>query len=272
MKRIFLILAALCLLLAGCAREEEPLPTESPIAPTLAPRKTVWVMESQTSQTQGRTSRLELIFDGIRVTEAVYWENDTETARYAVECDENGNYIRWTSADEVRAYTYDDSGRLLSFNTYSGETLTTGYEFTYDADGNRTRQVLLIDRLNVDQQTDYIYDEQGHNIRQEVYLGGELTRYSECVCDSEGRITSMTGYTADGQEDLLTEYVYDGDTETQISRNIYGEIIQTVVITRDSFGNIIRTESYSATGALLTTETTAWRAVTVPIDCPRASI
>ena len=272
MKKIFCILLTVCLLLAGCVRDKTPDPTESPTAPTLAPMKTVWVRESQTSQTQGKTSRLELIYDGTRVTEAVFYDNEVESTRYAVECDENGNFICWTSHEEVQEYTYDAAGRLLSFNTYSGDKLTTGYTFAYDAAGNRTSLRLTIDRLNVDQRTDYLYDEAGRNTRQEVYLGGELTRYSHCECDEAGRITAMTGYTAGGTEDLLTEYVYDGDTETQISRNIHGEIIQTVVITRDGFGNIIRTENYSATGALLATVTTVWRAVVVPVDCPRASI
>ena len=273
MKRILLIFAALCLILAGCGGKQ-PEPTAPTVTePTEPQMKTVWVRTSQTSETRGRTSRTELIYgENDRVTEAAVWVNDTETLRYAVECDENGNFIRWTSHEEVQEYTYDDQGRLLTYNCYTGETLTTGYEFTYDASGNRTRVRLHMDRLGVVQQTDYIYDEKGQNIRQEVYLGDELSRYSDCVCDEEGRLLTLTTYTADGKPDLITDYTYEGTVETQVSRNANGELIQTIVITRDTWGNIVRTESYSAAGVLLVTETTAWKAIAVPIDCPRASV
>lgn len=274
MKRILLLFGVLCLLLAGCGGETVPEST-APIVtePTEPQMKTVWVRTSQTSETDGLTSRTELIYDeNDRVTEVAVWVNDTETTRYAVECDGNGNFIRWTSHDEVQEYAYDDSGRLLSFSTYSDGTLVNGYEFAYDGSGNRTQVKLCLERIGVEQQTDYFYDENGHNFRQEVRLGGELSRYSECVCDEEGRIITMTGYTALGTLDLTTEYTYDGTTETQISRSADGNVIQTIVITRDGFGNIIRTEGYSGTGALLVTETTVWKAIEVPIDCPRASI
>lgn len=273
MKRILLFLAALCLILTGCGKKQ-PEPTEPTVTePTEPQMKTVWVRTSQTSQTEGLTSRTELIYDeNDRVTEVAVWVNDTETTRYVVECDENGNFIRWTSHEEVQEYTYDASGRLRTFCCYAGETLTTGYEFTYDDSGNRTRFALRMDRIGVEQQTDYFYDENGHNIRQEVSLGGELSRYCDCVCDADGRILTLTSYSADGTPDLTTEYTYDGSTETQISRSADGAVIQTIVITRDGYGNIIRTENYSSTGALLVTETTAWKAIEVPIDCPRASI
>lgn len=273
MKRILGFFAALVLIFGGCA-QKEPEATQPPATEPTGPQtKTVWVRASQTSQTEGLVSRTEMIFDEQdRVTEVAVWVNDAESARYAVECDENGNYIRWTSHEEIQEFTYDGQGRLLSFCCYTGEVLTTGYEFAYDDSGNRTRLTLRMDRLGVSQQTDYIYDENGHNIRQEVYLGGELSRYADCVTDEDGRILTMTGYTADGTPDLTTTYTYDGSTETQTSRTADGTVIQTIVITYDDQGNAVRTESYSGTGALLVSETTTWKAIEVPIDCPRASI
>ena len=56
MKRILLILAALCLILAGCG-EKKPEPTEpTATEPTEPQMKTVWVRTSQTSQTHDRTA------------------------------------------------------------------------------------------------------------------------------------------------------------------------------------------------------------------------
>ena len=273
MKRFFCILLALGLLLAGCAGNA-PAPTDPPEAdPTEPQMKMVWVRTSQTTQTQGLTNRTELIYDANdRVTEAAVFVNEAETARYTVECDENGNFIRWTSHEEVQEYVYDAAGNLLRYETFKNGDLATGYTFTYDAAGNRISQELRIQRLGVAQRTDYLYDDQGRNIRQEVYLDGKLTRTADCVCDDQGRILTMEGRAADGTLEHITEYAYEGGVETRVSRTPEGEVIQTILIIRDSWDNIIRTESYSGTGALLVTEITAWKLIAVPADCPRASI
>ena len=50
-----------------------------------------------------------------------------------------------------------------------------------------------------------------------------------------------------------------------------GTVTQKTVITYDDQGNLLSTVIYDGSDTLISSETHTWKAIQVPIDCPRAS-
>lgn len=274
MKKLLILLLSLTVLLSFCACGREPANT--PTEPTQPPTKTVYVHSSITQSNGSTISRTEYVYDASDcLTAVVVYTGDTESRRYSVTCDENGNPIRWVATvdgtESATEYTYDDQGRSLGTYIYTDGQLVTSTEYTW-GDGQRVSVTAKAPPQNYESRSEYTYNENGHLIRQDLYANGQLSSYSVCTCDETGRPLRIDSYTVDGVHTGATTYSYDGNTETRTFQDDSCAFTQTVTLTYDNHGNLLTSTTCDSEGNVLSTETHTWKAVEVPIDCPRASL
>lgn len=273
MKKRTALLAALSLTLCLTAcSQESPASTDGPTVPTEPPMKTVYVHSSITQEFGSTVSRTEYIFDEQdRVEEVVVYTNDVETKRHSVECDENGNYIRWTSDGSVMEYTYDAEGHSLGMTMYISGNLVSATAYTWE-NGLRTSVTTQMAGQNMTQQVLMIYDSGGQLLRQDSYSADSLVSYSVYAYDGDGRVTTMTTYQPDGSLYSLSTHAWEGNTQTIVTTDSDGAVMQTAVLTYDENKNLLTHTVYNALGDQVSKEIHTWKAVQVEPDCPRASV
>lgn len=269
-KQLFLLFLSV-LTLAGCAKDT-PSPTVSTSAgePVTADTRTVYICTSQSMSSGGSVTRTDYLLDeNDQVREAVVYTNGTETMRYDVECDANGNYIRWVSGDITSTYTYDEQGRPLVKTFYHGDTVTGSVEQVWDG----SLQTALIARNgSQEQRTSYFYNENGQKIREELYQNSVLVSYSQLTLDEEGRAASQNVYQADGTLHSTVSYTYEGNTVTATTTLADGTVQQRAEDVYDDHGNLTATTVFDGEGNVLTQKTTTWTPIEVPLTTPRAAI
>ena len=270
MRKFAAILASLglCLSFAACAEKPTPSPTE----PTEPPYKTVFVHASITRESGSTISRTEFVFNEQEwVTEVVVYTNGTETKRHSVLCDENGNYTRWTSAGSTMEYSYDTEGHSLGMSMYIGGQLVSATEHTWEK-GLRTSVTTTMAGQNMTQKVLMTYDSGGKLLRQDSYNADILVNYSIYAYDVQGRVASMTTYHPDGSLYSVGTHTWDGNSQTIVTTDRDGAVMQTAVLTYDEHHNILTHTVYNALGDPVTKETHTWKAIRVDPDCPRASV
>ena len=272
MKKRFILLAAAVLLMsmAGCCKDTPGEPT--PTATTQKQTRTVFLHESVTHSIGGKISKTQYVYDGTdRLTDVVVYDDDVETRRYLVTCDEVGNPIRWASEESATEYTYDTQGHITCTKVYSGDTLITTTEQVW-AGGLRISVIANSPAQDFENRTEYTYDGQGRLIRQDMYMGGQLSSYSICHSDEQGRLMSTDTYTPEGALTKTTIYAYDKNSERRTFLDAGGAITQTTLLTYDDFGNLLTSQTTNLHGELISGETHTWRAIEVPLDSARASV
>jgi hypothetical protein len=85
-------------------------------------------------------------------------------------------------------------------------------------------------------------------------------------------VVNATAYLPDGSAASQITYVYGDVTETRTTTLADGTVTQIVVLTYDENGNLATSVTRDGAGSVIEKQTHLWRAVTVPIDCPRAPI
>lgn len=277
MKRYLLIVLALCLVLGGCTKKGgTTTPTPSATAPT-APEgpklKTVYVHTSITREVGNTINRTEYLYDAQdRVTEVLAYTNGQETNRHSVECDEYGNFIKWISADgKVTEYSYDDSGHSLGYAIYNGMELISSVEYTWDGD-LRTSVTNKIPSGGMEQRAALTYDNQGNLIRQDTFVNGTLSNYAVYTTDAKGRVSTVETFLPDGTLSLRSTYVWEKNTETVTITLPDGTVNQIVETTYDGSGNLLSQIVMDGQNNVFTKEIHTWKAIQVPVDCPRASV
>lgn len=280
----FLCALVLCLSLAACSNGETPettvstttapttIATTAPADPTV---KTVYVHTSITSASDTMDARTEYIYDENNcLTEIIQYSGTSQTQRYAVVCDENGNFIEWNTtvgALELSIrYAYDDQGKQLGSSQYHNGELMSQTLYTW-ANGVHTEILAVMPAQNRETRTQYTYNSQGIRVREDHLVNNVLQRYGIYTADEEGRVASISFYQADGSIHSTVSYSYDGLTETQTTTNPYGQIQQKVITTYDEHGNLLEKQTYDQENNLISTVTHTWMAITVPVDSPRAS-
>lgn len=271
MKKLFVLLSVLFLLcLTACTKS--PASTTEVTVPTEPQSKTVFVHTSITQEFGSTVSRTEYLFDEQdHVTEVVVYTNDTETKRHSVECDENGNFIRWHSDGSVTEYTYDDHGHPLSVLIYINDGLVSSTEYTWEND-LRTSVTSNIVSQGMTQRAIMTYDSSGRLLRQDSYTADTLISYTIYSTGGDGRIASVTAYLPDGTLLYTSTYTREGTTETITSTLPDGAIHRTAVLTYDEHGNLLSQVICDSENNIISKEIHTWKAVVVPIDCPRASV
>lgn len=289
MKRVIYILTAVCIVLclAGCVQAPpaptapsapttppttEPTEPSTPPPPPETPTKTVFVHSSITQEYGSAMSRTEYLFDEQDwVTEVVVYTNGVETKRHSVECDENGNYIRWISDGSVMEYTYDAEGHSLGMAMYIGGSLVSSTTYTWE-NGLRTSVTTQMASQNMTQKVLMTYNANGILLRQDSYSADTLTSYSIYATGEDGQVQSMTTYLPDGSLHSQSTHSWEGGSQTITTTDPKGAVTQIAVLTYDEHGNLLTHEIYDADKNLISKETHTWRAVEVELDCPRASV
>jgi hypothetical protein len=269
MKKSVVLLSCLFLLgMTACKEKPEATPTD----PTLSQTKTVYVHTSITQEYGSTVNRTEYLFDEAdHVSEVVVYTNSTETKRHRVECDENGNYIKWISDGSVTEYSYDELGHSLGMSLYINDVLISSTEYTWEND-LRTSITTKMEAQGMTQRILMTYDSSGRLLRQDTYTADTLSSYSIYATGEDGRVTSVTLYQPDGTLISTNTYTRAGTKETITSTLPDGTVNQTAVLGYDEQGNLLTQEIFGSNGQLISRETHTWKAVVVPIDCPRASV
>lgn len=278
MKKCLTALAVLiALAFSGCSPEPGTDPTgDTAPETTSVPVKTVYVHSSITQTYGETTTRTDYLYDEQeRLTQVVISTNDTETLRYQVTCDRNGNPIRWDTTMEGKAssieYTYDDWGNTLGTYAYTDGVLMSATEYTW-GNGLRVSVTAGAPTQNYERRTEYTYDENGVLFRQDLYINGELSTYTVCASDPEGKLTESRSYDLDGELLSIITYTYDGTNETRVTTDAHGDLLQTQELSYDEAGNLLQSGVYDQNGELLARETHIWLPIQTDPDCPRASI
>ena len=267
MKKITALLGALALLcgLTACNNS-----SADPTEPTQAASKTVYVHSSITQEFGSTVSKTEFVFDETdRVKEVIVYTNDAQTKRHSVECDENGNYIRWTSDSSVTEYTYDEAGHItLMTMSVDGNTVSsTAYGWE-----NGLRTSVITKMGDMTQTALMTYTAAGVLLRQDSYSGDNLTSYCIYALDDSGSVKTMSTFNPDGSLQSIGEHRWEGNTQTITTTAADGSVIQIALLTYDEAGNLLTHEIYDGQQKLISKETHTWKAVEVAPDCPRASV
>lgn len=250
----------------------DPADPSDPPDPPEPPTKIVYVHSSLTQEVGSTVSRTEYLFDGEdRVAEVVVYTNNVETKRHSVQCDEHGNYIRWISDSSVMEYAYDGEGHSLGMTMYVDGKLVSSTTYTWE-NGLRTSATTQTSAQNMTQKVLMTYNASGHLLRQDSYTADELTSYSAYTTDAAGIIQFMTTYHPDGKLHSRSTYRWENRTQIITVTDAAGAMIQIDASTYDEHGNLLSREVYDAGNNLISKETHTWRAVRVPLDCPRASV
>lgn len=282
MKRLSLFLAfLLCVGLAGCAETPQgpsaslttaPSTTTAYVDPTV---KTIFVHTSVTTASDTMDATTEYLYDeNDHLVEVIQYSGTSQTQRYSVVCDENGNFIQWnTTVGELSLsiqYSYDAEGRKLGSSQYHNDELMSSTVYTWNGD-------LLVQTLSVmpAQNSElcarYTYNSQGIRVREDHLINNVVVRYGIYTNDDSGRVLTVNYYLSSGVRESLVEYTYEGLTQTKITYAADGTMQQKAVVTYDEFGNLLCTQTYDSQNKLISTETHTWKAIQVSIDCPRAS-
>ena len=118
---------------------------------------------------------------------------------------------RSTDAEGTHAYTYDAIRRLRTVNN-SNTALQPNETYTFDAVGNRlishlsNTHAYTRNRLNQDQQFNYVYDDEGNLTKETSRTDGS---FSDFTYDFRNRMTLIVQKTSGGVETGRAEYVYD---------------------------------------------------------------
>lgn len=272
MKRLFCFLAALTLTaLWGCDTTPDPtVPTEPKNT------KTVFVHTSITQNSATMDARTEYIYDeNDLLKEVIQYSGTTQTRLYQVKNDENGNFTQWfcTVGSTVLSidYEYDNEGHSTSTAYYQNGELMTSLRYTYE-DGLRTAMISTMPAQNSESRTEYIYNSQGAMVRQDQFVNGSLSRFGICSTDALLRVVRIAFYTPNGTPDATAIYTYKDLTQTCVLTNGVNTVLSKTVTTYDEFGNILQVQAFDGENNLLSTETHNWKAIEVPLDCPRASV
>ena len=267
MKKITALLGAVALLcgLTAC-NNDSAAPTE----PTQAPTKTVYVHSSVTQEFGSTVSKTEFVFDEAdRVKEVIVYTNGAETKRHSVKCDENGNYIRWTSDGSVTDYAYDEEGHIiLRTMTMDGSTVSST-AYTWE---NGLRTAVITKMGDMTQKALMTYTAAGILLRQDTYAGDNLASYCIYAPNENGRTKTMSTFNPDGSLQSIGEHSWEGNTQTITTTAADGAVVQIAVLTYDNAGNLLTHEIYDGLQKLISKETHTWKAIEVAPDCPRASV
>ena len=269
MKRFFVLLLVLSLLLCACGREQPEQTEPAPQQTEPIPSETVHSGEAEgildpdtrivyllvrsvvTNDAGQELSGKEFAYDdrGFCVSERQYSNVGGSGYTCLHTPDSQGRLAAsaYTEPDGTQytiEYTYDDQGRVRT-ETVLREEITERTEYTYDDQGNYlTLKQYMGGELAVDYSFSYTYDVNGRKTTLDEYLFGELMYHIRFTYDDQGRETGSTSILSSGEIQSRTESQWDGLTETrQYFSGDETEPFMVSIFTYDDQGNVVFEET-----------------------------
>ena len=174
-----------------------------------------YVISETLYDTDGKKSRYRAylgtgVENDSTLTEEISYDmlNGEETYHHKYEYDSNGRLIKDTAIPGASLiYEYDESGRVIRRNTIlSDGSLKDYYLIEYTSDGRRER------RISRSGTTLGIIEYSGEKIKSSVsysYIGTNISSYTVCEYNSNGRKTKETNYDRRGAEVSSSTYEYN---------------------------------------------------------------
>ena len=243
MKRLLALLFCACLLvsLAACGKDPDATPNDgtngvseptndnaaaSPTDPTEEPdnKPKYRLLQNRIFTARGNfvlTQQYHYNADGI--LERMSSKVNQSSAEYTVECDSNGNPVKYASEDTTITYEYNERGQIIRYS-YNWDYTT----YTYDDNGN----LLSADTLSVGggNETRNNIWEDGVLIKTEIIRYG-IKEYILYAYDEEGREIKAETYNDKDELRYYTETQYEEDestyTETTLVFDPDGTLLET---------------------------------------------
>jgi YD repeat-containing protein len=161
--------------------------------------------------------------------------------------DSEGNMIEKTNikakrSDIKETFEYTKEGLLTVHKTYSGENLSSHYEYVYDKAGNRIEVISFYEDGTRESNITYKYDKQRNMLEECVYMAdGTVNVKYVFTYDENGKVTQQTNYDNSGNQVYNTTLTYDSNQQLieQITTDINGVQKETYTYEYDSQNNWI---------------------------------
>lgn len=235
-KHIIAFILILSFLLAGCGAEKSAEPEE--VKYYITERITTFSDGSSIRDTYEYDSKWNMVL-------GITYHDGEETSRIQYE---NTKYsTKMTILQDGEEFTmefritYDDQGNQIRTERYVDGELSIVTECTFDEQGNRLIQTDTQVRRNDTSKLEMEYDENG-NLLKMTLDGAHNTVYTY---DEKGRILKKEEFPAEGLGSYC-EYSYssDGLTKTCLIYQSNGFSAGKTIETYDTFGNMLKSESY----------------------------
>ena len=176
-------------------------------------------------------SAFEYNEDGLKTAMLYYAATGPEEYEFSYrtdyEYDENGNCTREQRTENdivasVTVYSYDENGALLKEDRYEGEEfLLCTYEYEYDENGNAIKCIRHDYMEGIDLEDRYSYNSDNQVIGVvSCDAEGNTTSRIEYVYDEEGSEIKCSVYNAQGELDSSTQNEYSYDEAGNIEKII----------------------------------------------------
>lgn len=284
MKKLIALILALTMILAltACGGNGNTNPGESTGTPnntdpsnnettqSTAPKtETKWLVQTETyvyEDASMGTVTSSLTYDELGNPLTLKQEMSGMTMEMVFNYDENGNNIGMTATQGDTSmdyiFTLDENGNRIKTELYQNDELFQSTSATYDENGNLLTQ--KVSGSSFENLSEYTYDENGNLLSYTISYNGTLASTTTLEYDDQGRQIGLTTVDADGNVTNLMEVTYEGNTETQVNKDPAGNVLVTLVKTRDENGNVIKMEN-SGSATMPYTYTATYISIEVPV-------
>lgn len=284
MKKLIALILALTMILAltACGGNDDTNPGESTgtpnntdpsngetSQPTAPKTETKWLLQTETyvyEDASMGTITSYFTYDELGNPLTAKQEMSDMTVEMIFNYDENGNNISMTTTQGDIAmnyiYTLDENGNRIKTELYQNDELFQSISATYDENGNMLTQKIS---SSMETLSEYTYDESGNLLLYTISCDGTLMSTTTLEYDDQGRQIGLTTVDSDGNVTNLMEVTYESNTETQVTKDPAGNVLVTLVKTRDENGNVIEVVN-SGSAAMPYTYTATYISIEVPVS------
>ncbi len=233
--RIFPVIALMALALASCATAPQNSPSQA--APVAAPTTykealptlvksffangdvAGWVQTTYDSQ--GRVTLRETYNGTGALLERSTGSEKGNAWRLTTINMQSGNLV------DYEDLVYDAQGHVLSETFLNAkEVPQSASVYQYNKDGQRTEWIAKTGDSGIQARTEYLLDPEGHNVKTEVYDGGNnLLDVFESTYDPQGDILSTKG--TDSSGNLIEKTLYTWDNGRLVKKESYVPYLRT---------------------------------------------
>jgi len=252
MKRLFILISCVVMLLSGCGQQSNP--TQSSVVSTEDDKSLVQTDISVSDLDETKTQQV-LVKRTMYVADEIFgWfeykynaENQREYYNYTYNSYTNDGELSYRGVEK-----YDDDWNLIEELKYNSYDVLIS-EDRYDENGNHIYSAEYSENGVLKGQSNwtYVYNENGTLLRREQE-NSDGTKYNDRLytCDENNRIVMVSVYSSDGTliYTIYNEYdEYGNIIEEKYEYDLTGDIFSIISYTYDEFGNELNTQSISPT-------------------------